>query len=67
MPMIFFGFTQCPAVCPTALARVAQIRKQLRGRDLELFQPVLITLDPERDTPKCSMPTSRHSTRRSSP
>jgi protein SCO1/2 len=29
MPMIFFGFTQCPAVCPTTLARAAQIRKLL--------------------------------------
>jgi protein SCO1/2 len=52
MPMIFFGFTQCPAVCPTTLARAAQIRKLLRGRDRDLFQVVLITLDPERDTPE---------------
>ncbi|MDH0650122.1 SCO family protein [Pseudomonas sp. GD03858] len=52
MPMIFFGFTQCPAVCPTALARVVQIKKMLRGRDQEIFQPVFITLDPERDTPE---------------
>jgi protein SCO1/2 len=52
MPMIFFGFTQCPAVCPTTLARAAQIRKQLRGRDRDLFQVVFITLDPERDTPE---------------
>ena len=52
MPMVFFGFTQCPAVCPTTLARAAQIRKLLRGRDRDLFQVVFITLDPERDTPE---------------
>ncbi|MFB4390589.1 MULTISPECIES: SCO family protein [unclassified Pseudomonas] len=52
MPMIFFGFTQCPAICPTTLARAAQIRKMLKGRDRELFQVVFITLDPERDTPE---------------
>jgi protein SCO1/2 len=51
MPMIFFGFTQCPAVCPTALARAAQIRK-LMGADGDSFQVVFITLDPERDTPQ---------------
>ncbi|MFS0827526.1 SCO family protein [Pseudomonas sp. MLB6B] len=52
MPMIFFGFTQCPAICPTTLARAAQIRSLLRGRDRDLFQVVFITLDPERDTPQ---------------
>jgi protein SCO1/2 len=51
MPMIFFGFTQCPAVCPTALARAVQI-KRLMGRDGERLQVIFITLDPERDTPK---------------
>ncbi|RMQ40879.1 Twin-arginine translocation pathway signal [Pseudomonas cichorii] len=51
MPMVFFGFTQCPAVCPTALARAAQIKK-LMGADSDTFQVVFITLDPERDTPK---------------
>lgn len=50
MPMIFFGFTQCPAVCPTALARAAQIKK-LMGKDGEILQVIFITLDPERDTP----------------
>ncbi|WP_055135017.1 SCO family protein [Pseudomonas corrugata] len=50
MPMIFFGFTQCPAVCPTALARAAKIKKLL-GKDGERFQVIFITLDPERDTP----------------
>ena len=50
MPMIFFGFTQCPAVCPTALARAAQIKKMM-GPDGDRLQVVFITLDPERDTP----------------
>jgi len=50
MPMVFFGFTQCPAVCPTTLARAAQIKK-LMGKDGDLLQVVFITLDPERDTP----------------
>ena len=50
MPMVFFGFTQCPAVCPTTLARAAQAKK-LMGRDGEKLQVIFITLDPERDTP----------------
>lgn len=51
MPMIFFGFTQCPAVCPTTLARAAQAKK-LMGRDGDRLKVVFITLDPERDTPE---------------
>jgi protein SCO1/2 len=51
MPMIFFGFTQCPAVCPTTLARAVQAKK-LMGRDGEKLQVIFITLDPERDTPQ---------------
>jgi protein SCO1/2 len=51
MPMVFFGFTQCPAVCPTALARAAQIKKLL-GKDGDIFQVIFITIDPERDTPE---------------
>ena len=51
MPMIFFGFTQCPAVCPTALARAAQAKKMM-GPDGDRLQVVFITLDPERDTPE---------------
>ncbi|WP_341521427.1 SCO family protein [Pseudomonas sp. G.S.17] len=50
MPMVFFGFTQCPAVCPTALARAAQIKK-LMGNDGDLLQVIFITVDPERDKP----------------
>ncbi|QQZ44212.1 SCO family protein [Pseudomonas sp. SK3(2021)] len=50
MPMVFFGFTQCPAICPTTLARAAQAKK-LMGRDGDRLQVIFITLDPERDTP----------------
>lgn len=51
MPMVFFGFTQCPAVCPTTLARAVQAKK-LMGRDGDRLQVIFITLDPERDTPE---------------
>ncbi|MDD1134636.1 hypothetical protein PSFL_37680 [Pseudomonas sp. DD1] len=50
MPMVFFGFTQCPAICPTALARAVKI-KNLMGKDGDRLQVIFITLDPERDTP----------------
>lgn len=50
MPMVFFGFTQCPAICPTALARAVKIKK-LMGKDGDRLQVIFITLDPERDTP----------------
>lgn len=51
MPMVFFGFTQCPAICPTTLARAAKIKK-LMGKDGDRLQVIFITLDPERDTPQ---------------
>jgi len=49
--LIFFGFTQCPDVCPTALARAAEV-KRLLGTDGDRFQTLFITVDPERDTPE---------------
>ncbi|NLY34505.1 SCO family protein [Advenella faeciporci] len=49
--MIFFGFTQCPDVCPTALARAVEI-KNLLGEDADKLQVIFITIDPERDTPE---------------
>lgn len=49
--MLFFGFTQCPDVCPTALARAAEV-KQLLGKDGERLQVIFITIDPERDSPE---------------
>ena len=47
---IFFGFTHCPDVCPTTLARLAKLRRQL-GQGDDGFAIVFITVDPERDKP----------------
>jgi len=48
--VVFFGFTQCPDVCPTSLSEMAQA-KQLLGQDGERLQGLFISIDPERDTP----------------
>ena len=47
--LLFFGFTQCPDVCPTALSRAVGMRKLL-GADGARVQVLFVTLDPERDT-----------------
>lgn len=47
---IFFGFTHCPDVCPTTLARLAKLRRQL-GKGDDGFAIVFISVDPERDKP----------------
>ncbi len=49
--VVFFGFTQCPDVCPTTLAELAQVKKAL-GPDGERVQGIFVTVDPERDTPE---------------
>lgn len=49
--VVFFGFTHCPDVCPTTLARFAAVMKAL-GPDAERVQVVLVTVDPARDTPE---------------
>ena len=48
---IFFGFTHCPDVCPTTLARLVQLRNEL-GKGSGAFAIVFVTVDPERDGPK---------------
>ena len=48
--VIFFGFTHCPDVCPTALAELANAAKEL-GKDAGRMQVLFVTVDPERDTP----------------
>ena len=49
--VLFFGFTQCPDVCPTAMTELAEVKKKL-GKDGDRLQGLFITLDPERDTPE---------------
>lgn len=49
--VLFFGFTHCPDVCPTTLADLSQVMKQL-GPDAERVQVLFVTVDPERDTPE---------------
>jgi protein SCO1 len=49
--VVFFGYTQCPDVCPTTMAELAAIRKSL-GADGSKVESVFVTIDPERDTPE---------------
>ncbi len=49
--VVFFGYTQCPDVCPTTMAELAQVKKSL-GADGERVQGVFVTVDPDRDTPE---------------
>lgn len=48
--MMFFGYTQCPDVCPTSMLEMARI-KQLLGKDGERVQGLFVSVDPERDKP----------------
>ena len=49
--VVFFGYTQCPDVCPTTMTELAQVKKSL-GSDGDKLQAVFVTIDPERDTPE---------------
>jgi protein SCO1/2 len=48
--VVFFGYTQCPDVCPTTMLELAQVRKAL-GEAGQRVQGIFVTVDPERDTP----------------
>jgi protein SCO1/2 len=53
--LLFFGFTHCPDVCPSALYDLAQVRKTLARNDPEKtnnLQVLFVSVDPERDTPR---------------
>ena len=47
--LVFFGFTHCPDVCPTTLAKLSKVVKASNVPDLEVL---LVSVDPERDTPE---------------
>ncbi len=49
--VLFFGYTQCPDVCPTAMLELAEV-KRLLGKDGERLQGLFVTVDPARDTPE---------------
>jgi protein SCO1 len=49
--VLFFGFAQCPDVCPTTMAEIVAVKKSL-GKEGEKVTAVFITVDPERDTPQ---------------
>ncbi|PZP96750.1 MAG: SCO family protein [Variovorax paradoxus] len=49
--VVFFGFAQCPDVCPTSMAELAQVKQSL-GADGGKLQGLFVTVDPERDTPE---------------
>lgn len=49
--VVFFGFTHCPDICPTTLFELGQVEPLLAG-DADKVQSVLISVDPERDTPQ---------------
>ena len=46
--LVFFGFTNCPDVCPTTMSEVAQVMDDLDA-DADRVQPLFISIDPERD------------------
>lgn len=47
--VVFFGYTQCPDVCPTTMVELTEIKKSL-GKDSDRLQAVFVTVDPARDT-----------------
>jgi protein SCO1/2 len=47
--LVYFGYTHCPDVCPTELARISDVLTQMGGKSIPAL---FITVDPERDTPK---------------
>ena len=49
--VVFFGYTQCPDVCPTTMLELSEVKKAL-GADGARVQGVFVTVDPERDTPE---------------
>jgi len=52
--VFFFGYTHCPDVCPLTLARVARAKELMEPDAAERLQVVLVTVDPERDTPEAT-------------
>lgn len=50
--LLFFGYTFCPDICPATLAELRQLRGMLPEEAHQRMQPILVSVDPERDTPE---------------
>ncbi len=50
--LIYFGFSYCPAICPTELQKMTAVMAQLTPELAAQIQPIFISVDPERDTPE---------------
>lgn len=50
--LLFFGFTQCPDVCPTTMAFLDRFHEALEGTEVEDTDVVMVSVDPARDTPE---------------
>ncbi|MBK5353253.1 SCO family protein [Pseudomonas sp. TH41] len=50
--LLFFGYTFCPDICPTTLAQLRQIKSELPPEAVAKLQIILVSVDPNRDTPK---------------
>ena len=50
--LLFFGYTYCPDICPTTLAQLRQVKSELPKEAVERLQVVLVSVDPNRDTPQ---------------
>ena len=48
--LVFFGFTNCPDICPATMSVLGEMYSKLRDRERERVQVVMVTLDPERDS-----------------
>lgn len=57
--LLFFGYTFCPDVCPTTMSDLAQAM-QLLGRQADRYQVIMVSVDPERDTPEKINAYARH-------
>lgn len=52
LTFLFFGYTNCPDICPVHMANLAQVRKTLKPSENQEVRVVFVTADPERDTPE---------------
>ena len=52
LSLLFFGYTFCPDICPTTLAQLRQIKSELPKEAVDKLQVVLVSVDPNRDTPQ---------------